>query len=171
MSVRAHRALRDALAREVGALSAQVGKCYATTEGLRQALARRTGVLWNERTVRRVLKRLRVEGLMGHERVLPGGRLASGRRTCCGGQHNWLVSRLERRKRAKRLARERKIQSALEAKRLREANEERDRQEAARAKLQAEREAEERLRAEAATPEQAAAFLASLDALFRKPPD
>lgn len=166
-----HHALDAHVLTLVRDLSSRHGWTWATESGFRRELERRTGRRIGERSFLRAVDRLARKGLIEHERVLPGQRMANGVNTSFGTTHNRIVARAERRKRERERARKAKLKSLAEAKQLREAEAMRERQRVAAAKRAEEKAADERMVAEAAKPDEVAGFLASIRDALKPPPD
>jgi hypothetical protein len=141
------RNLRDPILAVIADLSRDRGKTWATERGFVKELQRRTGgeqctqagcachekggllhggYRAGDGSIRRIILRLRRAGLVGHERVKPGRRMIDGVIRNSGGQHNWIISREDRRKARRqareeaRQARDRRKASEREEKRARE---------------------------------------------------
>lgn len=120
------RALHDPVAAIIADMANKHGKCWATEQGLRRELARRTGYVCGERSIGRIIHRAKARGEWGQQRVKPGRKMVTGVRTSHGTQHTWIVSRFEQRKarraaaeeKRQRLRREGKERARLEQERL-----------------------------------------------------
>ena len=80
------------------------GWCFAFARTIRDLIYWRTGVHYAVGSVQRSIGRLRRAKILQHKRIAPNQRLASGKLTRCGGQHNRFIPRwIQRSRRKQRL--------------------------------------------------------------------
>lgn len=85
---------------------------YASERGIREEIERRTGRRVGARSIGRSLGRLAAKGLVLHRRVLPGRRMANGKITSHGTQHNRVIPRWEKRRRDREAASRERMRQA-----------------------------------------------------------
>jgi hypothetical protein len=87
-------------------LSHRYGKCFASERAQRELMTRHEGRAPGERSISRVLRKAKRDGLIVRRRIFPGEKMPNGQIARYGTTTNVLLSRQEQRSRRRRKAKE-----------------------------------------------------------------